>query len=220
MTALAALNKDTGTDVWKCDGAPSRFGTPVATKIKDVDVIITPNGDFVRAADGKLLARTPPKMNYNAPIVSDGVAYLIQNEGDQPGRAIKLPDEPADELKPQELWITKPKAERYYGSPLLHEGSIYAIMQQGVLSAIDATTGTVIYEKQLDTKSMVYSSLTLAGKYVYATGEGGVTVVFEAGREYKEVKRNELGDSFRSCPLFVGNRMYIRAKTNLYCIGK
>ena len=215
LTDLCALNKDTGEVIWRTSGTPARYGTCAITKIKDVGIVITPNGDSVRLADGKLLARTPPKMDFNGPIIVHGVAYFFQDKG----KAIKLPEEPADEIKPEELWTMKVKNDRYYGSPLYHDGIIYGITQQSVLSALDAKTGELIYEKTLDLKATVYPSLTLAGKYIYASGEGGVTAVFELGREFKEVKRNELGEGFRCCPLFVGNRMYIRGLKHLYCIG-
>jgi hypothetical protein len=65
----------------------------------------------------------------------------------------------------------------------------------------------------------VYSSPTLAGKYILLSGEGGRTVVLASGREYREVARNEL-EPFRSTPVFAGDRMYVRTLKALYCIGK
>ena len=215
---MFALNKDTGETVWKTD-APIRYGTPVAARIGDVDVIVTPNGEFVRASDGKVLANTQAKLEYNAPIVADGAIYFIQNDGTNVSKGFKIPEQAADELKLEPLWTTKPKADRYSSSPLYHDGIIYGITQGSVLSAIDAKTGEVIYEKTLDLKATIYSSLALAGGYIFVSGENGTTAIFPPGREYKEVKRNQM-EGFRSTPVFDGKRMYVRARNNLYCISE
>ena len=50
-----ALDKETGETVWESK-SKNQWGTGLATKIGDVDVIITANGDFLRASDGKVLA--------------------------------------------------------------------------------------------------------------------------------------------------------------------
>jgi hypothetical protein len=47
----------------------------------------------------------------------------------------------------------------------------------------------------------------------------GATVVLEPGREYREVARNQL-EGYGSCPVFSGQRMYLRTNKHLYCIGK
>ena len=213
--SVMALNAQTGETLWTANGTGSRFGTPVHAKVGDVDVVATPEGDVVRVSDGKILARLQTKLEFNAPIVADGTIYFIQHGG----KGFKMPDEPADELKLEPLWTTKPKGDRYYASPLYHDGIIYGITQGTVLSAIDAKTGEVIYERNLDVKSTAYSSLTLAGGYIYASGENGATVVLEPGREYKQVKHNQL-EGFRSSPIFAGKRMYVRALNHLYCISE
>ena len=67
-------------------------------------------------------------------------------------------------------------------------------------------------------KNVVYSSLTLAGKYLYIGSVDGVTVVLEPGRAFQEVARNTI-EGYRSSPVFDGDRMYVRTFRHLYCIG-
>lgn len=40
-----------------------------------------------------------------------------------------------------------------------------------------------------------------------------------AGKEYKEVARFEV-EGYGSSPVFHGERVYLRTKQHLYCIGK
>ena len=216
---LHALDKETGETVWEKKAAV-KWGTAEITKIDGVDVIITPNADFFRASDGKLLRSRGKKdkafLEYARPIIHNGIVYFIQHEG----KAFRLPTKIGDTLVLEELWQTVPKKDRYYASSVYHEGLIYCIVRQGhFFSVIDAETGEVILEEKLNLgKGDAFPSIILAGKYLFVSNDNGTTVVMEPGREPKEIRRNTL-EAFRSSPIFVGKRMYIRGRENLYCIG-
>ena len=179
-------------------------------------VIVTPNGDFVRARDGSILAKRLSGLDYCAPVEADGVVYFIQRGG----KAFKLPSEIGPEFKPEELWVASGiPGDRYYASPLVDGGLIYAINQGSHLVVIDAKTGAPVYERKLELGATVYPSITLAGKRLLASGENGLTAVFEPGREYREIARNKL-EAFRSCPVAQRDRLYIRGMSRLYCIAQ
>ena len=211
-----ALDKETGEVVWKSE-SKNQWGTGIVTKIGDVDVIITASGDFLRASDGKVLAKDTSFMEYARPIIHDGIIYFIQHEG----KAFRLPTEAGETVTPELLWQTKPKKDRYYASSVYHDGLIYAITRRGIFfSVIDAENGEVVYEKKLKLgKGEAYPSIALAGEHLFVSCDNGTTVVMEPGREPKEIFRNSL-ETFRSSPVFVGKRVYIRGMEHLYCIGK
>ena len=52
-----------------------------------------------------------------------------------------------------------------------------------------------------------------------ASQESGTTVIFQPGRSYVEVARNDLGEMVRSTPVFDGDLMYVRGYEHLFCIG-
>lgn len=52
---LVALDPPTGKTIWACSEAVPSYGTPVAVRIADAEVVITPQGDVIRVADGKVL---------------------------------------------------------------------------------------------------------------------------------------------------------------------
>ena len=215
ITEMVALNVADGKTAWRAR-LGARFGSPVLAKVGDVDGVATAGGEIVRISDGKLLGRGLGGLVYNSPIVAGGVLYLVQTNP----AAFKLPDEAAEKIKPQRVWKSRPKIkkDRYYSSALHADGLIYAVTQTGVLSVLDAKTGEFVYERVLKLGGTVYTSITAAGKYVFVSSERGITAVIEAGRDYKEIARNKL-ETFRSCPVFVGRRMYVRGYKNLYCIG-
>ena len=215
VAELVALDARTGAVAWKVKAQP-RWGTPVAARVGDVEVVITANGDAFRARDGALLANRMGKLDFCSPIVRDGVVYFIEFDG----RAAKLPAAPADRLAVEPLWKTQPRKERYYASPVWHDGLIYCIMQQGFASAVDAGTGQVVWEQNMNLgKGTCYPSVTQAGNYIFISSDNGTTAVLEPGRAYKEAARNSL-EPFRSSPVFAGKRLYVRGLRNLYCIGQ
>ena len=212
---LTALDLKSGKVVWTAK-SKHQWGSPVAGRIGDTDVAITANGEIVRIADGTVLAGGVSKLEYCAAVVKDGIAYFIENGG----KAIRLPAVASDSIEVKELWKTTPKKDRYYASPVVHDGLIYACTRNRVFSVIDAEDGKVVYEKKLDLGGgTMYPSITLAGGLLYVSIDNGTTVVLEPGREYKEIARNKL-EAFRSTPVFIGKRMYVRGLKNLYCVGE
>jgi outer membrane protein assembly factor BamB len=214
MEQLQGLDPATGETVWTVPAGP-RWGSPVAAPVGGVDVVVTAGGDFVRATDGRVLASMVAALEYCAPLVRDGVAYFIENGG----KAVKLPATADAPFTPEVLWTTQPPKERYYASPVLRDGMLYAVQQQGLLSAIDAKTGAVVFSQKLPVKGTAYPSVASAGRYLFASGERGSTVVFEPGPAWKQVALNEL-EPFRSSPVFAGGRLYVRGSKHLYAIGK
>ena len=216
---MVALDAVTGKEVWRAKAKINTlWGTPAVAQVDKAKLIITANGDVIRASGGEVLVRRISKLEFGSPMVIDGIVYFPQHRGG----AMKLPDKIGEQFAVEQLWrTTKIKKDRYYASSLVHDGLIYAITRYGVLSVLDAATGDIVYSRkqQLKKKEEVYSSITLGGKYVYVSSDSGATIVLEPGREYKEVAANAL-ETFRSCPVFEGARMYIRGYKNLYCIGK
>lgn len=213
IDALHALDARTGQPLWRSP-AKQRWGSPVATRVGTTDVIVTPGGEIIRVADGAVLITGLPALEYNAPLVQDGVAYFIQHAG----KAVKLlPD--GDGVKTEVLWTTHPKKDRYYSTPVLHDGLLYAVNQKADFSVIDAATGEVVHERRLPLEGTVYPSVTLAGKYLVVGSEGGSTLVLEPGREPKIVSTNRLA-RYRSSPIFAGNRMFLRTLEGIVCAGE
>lgn len=221
---IHALNSETGETLWSADAAPA-WGTPIPGRIGETEVLFTSRGDVLRASDGKLLAGKLANIIYGAPVLVDDMAFCI-NGGDRwdssnvAALAYKLPQTMSDPLKLEPLWTTPLKKDEYYASLVVTKGFMYAVTKKAVLTVLAAKDGAKIHEKDLSLGAgTVYPSIAAAGNYVYVSSDNGATLVLEAAAEYKEVARNTL-ETFRSCPVFAGRRMYIRAYSALYCIGE
>lgn len=208
------LDPATGETVWTVKSAP-RWGASVTTRIDGTPVVITANGELIRAADGLLLAAGLHRLDYCAPMVHDGVVYFIEHGG----KAFRLPDKADGSAPPVELWQTQPPKDRYYASPLYHDGHIYCVNQKGVYSVIDAATGAVLKSETLASlRRTVYSSVTLAGSQLFLGAESGSAVLLEPGIAMTEIAVARL-EGFRTNPVIEGNRAYLRTLDGVTCIG-
>ncbi len=208
------LNKKTGAEKWK-HPSEARWGSPIKARVGENDYAVTANGEILDPKDGKDLTGKLFKLAYNSPMVEGNVLYFVQAKG----KAFELPDTLDADNKPKELWKTGLKGDRFYASPVYHNGLIYAIVRGRTMSVLDAKDGTVLYSKKLAFKGTPYPSMILLGDKICVSSDDGTSIIVEPGREYKELAVNKL-EPFRSCPVVAQNRMYIRTLKHLYCIGK
>ena len=213
---LVGLDPKTGEEAWRVE-TEGTWGSPVIAQIGDTDVVITTAGNVFRADNGKVVASEIGHLDYATPVVQDGIVYFIEKKS----TAVRLPETLDGTFEP--LWVGRLQGSRHYASSLVHDGLIYAVSREQIFSILDAKTGELVHEKKLeldDTSgtNSAYPSISLAGNHIYLGTQNGVMVVLEPGREYKEIARNTT-EGFRSSPVFVGDRMFLRAFENLYSFG-
>lgn len=225
ISHLIALDPSTGKTLWEAKEAETTYyGTPAVARIGGKDVLITPAGDCVRVADGKILAKEIAGTEYNSPIVHDSVVYFADVET----TAVKLRQADDDAIQPKQLWEAELEGE-FFSSPVYHDGLLYAVCNEGILYALDAKTGNVIWKKELEIPSAggmtamepanIYPSLALAGGKIYLSNDTGTMLVLEPGRKYKQISQNLLDDGAGASPAFAGKHLYLRGGEELYCIG-
>ena len=103
-------------------------------------------------------------------------------------------------------------------SPLANKEFIFLIETYGHMTCYDAKNGNPLWGEDLD--GTFNASPSLVGDKVYLINNEGVTIIVNAGREFKEIGKYELGESVDACPAFADGRIFIRGDKNLYCIGK
>jgi outer membrane protein assembly factor BamB len=118
------------------------------------------------------------------------------------------------------VWQVK-QATPYVPSPLLYDGRLYVCsVSKEVISCYDAKTGKAHFVKQtMDDMKGVYASPTAAAGRIYFVGREGVSTVLKPSNEYEVLAVNTLDDKFDCSPAFVGDDMFLKGKTHLYCIS-
>lgn len=214
---LFGLDAATGAPKWDTRSRHV-WGTPAATRVGDVDVVVLANGEVRRVADGKLLAQGLGKLTYATPVVAGDVVFFI----DPTAVAVRLEADGAGGVRATRLWqeTLTSRRDRFYASAVVHDGLVYAVERRGTLYVLDARTGKPAYTRRLPLgRGTCYPSVVMAGNLLLAGSDNGTTVVFKPGRTYFEVATNAL-EQTRACPIFVGDKMIVRGYDHLYCIGR
>jgi len=209
------LDANTGVERWH-RSLGKNWGTPQAVSIGTLNVVVTDIGGVLNVADGKILGNTGLSMEFGSYLASGDTVYGASGAT---AAAFKLSLGADGALVITKLWQVAVSNDRYYASPLFADGLLYLVNAGGHLSVLDAVTGMVKYEQALKIGGCCYPSPTLCGTTIVQGSESGRVVMFAAGAVYQELARTSV-DSFRSCPLADGRRLYIRSsceKSKLYC---
>jgi outer membrane protein assembly factor BamB len=116
-------------------------------------------------------------------------------------------------------WST-PKNGGYMQTPIVYGDLLYVGRDNGVVTVYDARTGEQKYQQRVGDGSRGFtSSPVAAGGKIYFTSEQGDVVVIEAGPEYRELARNELGEVHMSTPAISEGVLYFRARGHVFAIA-
>ena len=108
----------------------------------------------------------------------------------------------------------------YTPSPVLHDGKLYLLTDNGQVSCLDAATGKPFYQQtRLPMPYNFKASPIAAGGRLYLASEEGDVILLSLGERFEVVGTNTMTDqSFIASPVVVGNELYLRSRTHLFRI--
>ena len=220
---LTALHRLSGEVVWrKAIRANNESYAPAQVRrVAGRDQLLLIGGLSTRAYDpenGALLWECdgPARTCVATPVVDRDTVYAT---GGYPGRqfiAIRA-DGKGDVTKSHLTWTSDAKVG-YVPSPVLYEGLLYAVADQGLMRCYEAKDGGVLWEQ--DFKSPFYSSPTLAENRIYVFDRKGKGYIVPTGREAGTIITNELPSGVFATPVILDGRIYLRTLGDFYCIGE
>ena len=222
---LATLDAATGREIWRTartDG--TNWAAPLVVRHDGRKQIVVNSPRKVRGYDyesGKQIWETAglglntiprPVQHGDAVLVMSGfinprlMAIRLGREGDLAG---------TDAIK----W-TATRGLAYTSSPVLSEGKLYFLTDNGMVSSIDADTGTPVYQQvRLPKPGSIKASPVAAGGLLYFPTEDGDVVVAKLGPTFDVVATNTLtGQSFVASPAVAAGDIFLRSRTHLYRI--
>lgn len=221
---VAALDAATGRLAWRTErpvDAPRKFSfcTPTAIEVRGQTQVICPGSDCVLALDpasGEVLWQVTydgysvvPK-----PVYADGLVFVCTGFGPTQVMAID-PTGRGDVTETHVRWTLDRGAPKT-PSLIAHEGLLYVVSDDGVLTVLETETGDRVYRARLGGK---YSaSPVLIGDRIYFASEEGTVKVTRAGDRYEELAVNEMGERVLASPAIVDGALYIRTEEALYRI--
>jgi outer membrane protein assembly factor BamB len=225
--SLVALDKETGEEVWRAEGMDSSWSTPLIVDLpngkKEVVVSIKNKVLGFDPASGKKLWECDSVPDYVCPIVIANGDMVYVTGGRKPTTIAVKAGGRGDVTETHRQWIIN--AASKVPSPLYHDGLLYWVNDKGYASCIQASDGEVLYKKRLDVSGggdKFYASVVLADGKLYAVSRSGGTIVLAAGKEFKQLAKNDLGDEsvFNATPTVSKGQLLLRSDKFLYCIGK
>ncbi|QDS94992.1 outer membrane biogenesis protein BamB [Roseimaritima multifibrata] len=224
---LVALDGKTGEEKWRtARDEPTTWATPLITDFDGGSQVITngtnrvrsydlANGDLIWECGGQVTnpIPTPVRFEDNVICMTGYRGYAIYS----------IPLSSKGDLTDTDRvsWVEEDAAP-YVPSPVLYKGQLYFNKSNtGVLVSRQAKTGELVIEPtRLPEISSIYASPVAANDHIYVTGRDGTTVVLKHGDTMQVVATNKLDDSVDASPAIVGDEIFIRSKSHLYCIAK
>lgn len=219
---LVGLDKNIGQILWKKDRPiGTSHATPLLVEHHGQKDLLIPGQNRLTALDAEtrreLWIYGEGQGPYNGEIISspvygDGFVYF-QLWRDTKIQAIRL----RGEGKPPEHVWTSNKPGPVESSLLYYRGLIYSWLDNGILVCLDGKNGDELYRERLG--NAANSSPIACDGLVYLSDNDGKTYVVEAGRKFKLLATNPLGERISASPAITGNRLIYRTDSHLFCIA-
>jgi len=224
---MVALDGKTGQEIWRRDrDEMTAWTTPLVVEHGGRTQVITSATNRVRSYDADtgepIWQATGMTLNaIPSPVYSNGVVYLTSGFRGSKLLAVRLDGAEGDITGTDNVVWSVDRDTPYVPSPLLHDGVIYFTKSNnGILSAFDAGTGEAHYANQrLGPVRNVYASPVAVGDRVYFTSRDGEFLVARAGPTFEVLAESQLDDRFDASPAIVGDEIYLRGRSHLYCIA-
>ena len=221
---VAAFDAKTGKTLWETPRTENvGWGTPVVISAGGRDELVINSQRRVAAYDpttGRELW-TVRGMTFEViptPVVGEGLVFASSGRAG-PTFAIR-PGGNGDVTATHVAWNT-PKGSPFVPSPLVHDGLLYLINDmQSILTVYEARTGALVYQGRLGVaqREGFSASPVLVNGEVFFTNDEGETFVVKAGREFRLMHTNSLGERTLASPALVDGIWYWRTATSLVAI--
>jgi outer membrane protein assembly factor BamB len=229
---LFAADAATGKTVWRTerDELPSWASPNVFPGRRKELVTNAPN--LIRGYDpstGKELWRLggSSKITAPTPVFSADMIYVASGRRPEapifavrPGASGDITLAKGQQANDAVAW-SKQQRGSYMPTPLLYGGLLYVNGNAGIFDCYDAATGAEIYRERIPHQGSGFSASPVAadGK-LYLSSEDGDMFVVQAGREFKVLAKNPMGEPLMATPALAGGVMYVRGQRHLFAIGR
>jgi outer membrane protein assembly factor BamB len=221
-SVIVAYDKQTGKEAWKTKRPVQiSWSTPALVEVQGRTEIVTNGSEFAIGYDpgtGKELWRTTGVESnaVHTPLVGKGLVIMTAGYPDKKVIAIRPGAVPDDKRVAWEY----AKGTGYVLSNMLYGDYVYLLTDTGIVTCLDAATGTVKYEggRPATPARFMGSPVAYAG-LIAMTSEDGQTFMVKAGPAHAIVRANSIDEPVYSSPAIANGRIYIRGEKHLFAIG-
>lgn len=225
---VCALDKETGKTVWKTDRSfefgsmdgdlRKSYTTPLVVEAGRLQ-LVSCGAKAAYSYDpltGKELwrVRYPGFSNASSPVFGDGLVFINTGFGKADLLAVR-PDGSGDVTESHVVWRCT-KGVSLKPSPVITQGLVFMIADNGILTCLEAATGNLVWMKRVEGEFS--ASPILAAGRIYVFSHEGKTTVVEAAKTFVQLAVSTLDEGFMASPAVAGKALLLRSKTHLYRI--
>jgi outer membrane protein assembly factor BamB len=230
---IIAFDANTGRAVWKTnrDEIPS-WGTPTVVATSKGEELVANASNFIRGYDprtGKELWRLgrSSKITAPTPIFSDDMLVVVSGRGPERPIFVVKAGARGDLTLPEGktssdtvIWSRTGRGS-YMPTPLIYNGILYVLANNGTFDAYNLKTGQEIYRQRLPLVGSGFSASPVAadGK-IYLSNEDGEILVVSAGEKFNHIATNSMGELLMATPALSDGVMYVRSSQSLFAIAR
>jgi outer membrane protein assembly factor BamB len=223
-SSVVALDRKTGREVWKTerDTNLAAYATPIVVTDTEGSQIIVSSKAGLASLDpvtGQTLWSEPcfAARCVGSPTAAGTNILASCGEG---GRGLKLvclnTHRTLSAGESRILWELT-KTIPYCPTSVVVQNLVFMLLDNGVARCIKADTGEEVWTERLLSK--VTSSPIQVGGRIVAVSETGQVAIFAAEEKFHLLGQGQLDDEFLATPAMAGDRMLLRGRHFLWCIG-
>jgi outer membrane protein assembly factor BamB len=220
---VVALDTRTGKVRWKTRRRQpwdQAYSTPLVIRVGTEDQIVSV-GAYRAAAYDPATGKERWRVSYPdgfsnvpRPVYGHGLVYIATGF-QQPTVIAVRPDGSGDVTRTHVAW-TLTRGAPFTPSPLLVGDELYIINDMGILSCLDARSGTVLWQQRLG--GNYSASPVFADGRIYFQSEEGVTTVIAPGKAFRRLALNRLDGATLASMAVSDGAFFIRSDSHLYRI--
>jgi outer membrane protein assembly factor BamB len=222
-SSLVALDRVTGKEAWRTKRANRRsWATPLLVTAGGRPELIASGAEAVVAYDpqtGNELWRTEGTRSHPIPSFVAGHGLVFATAGSSSKVAFAIRPGPNGEAGGSRVAWRYNKGTAYVASPILIGEYLYLLSDGGIMTCLDAKTGTVVYEGgRVPVPATFRASPVAFDDKILLTSEEGDTFVIRAGPKHEVLATNPIGEPVWASIALANGTLYLRSDKHVYAI--
>jgi len=231
---LVAVDAATGKNAWKTernlgpkDEAQDSYSSPILVQTGGKTEVVLAGAESVNAynpADGQqtwiaggMKVNHPYGRTISGPAAGQGVIVAVASGFQNRGFTLGLKAGGHGEFTESDRLWTCNKFSADCPSPVIHDGNVFFIRDDGMASCLDLKTGAPHWQERLFSANVKVSPVAAGGKVYFTSGQGNCVVV-KAAPKLEVLATNQVNEATLSTPALAHGNLFLRTEEKLYCV--